>query len=56
MFKNYDGVVKIDGEIGNKKVYDPRSYIKKGEEAMAARVAEGCDNLLSVGKTLYGQV
>lgn len=53
MFTNYDGVLKVDGEIGNKKTYDPRSYLKKAEENMASRVAEACDNLLSVGKTLF---
>lgn len=56
MFKNYDGVLKVDGEIGNKKVYDPRSYLKAGEEGMAARVATACSDLLSVGKTLFGQI
>ena len=54
MMKNYDGVLMIDGEIGNKKVYDPRSYLKAGEEAMAARVSRACDNLLSSGKTIFG--
>src|SRR6201995_1561588 len=38
MFSNYDGVLKIDGEVGNKKVYDPRSYLKAGETAMADRI------------------
>ncbi len=56
MLSNYDGVLKIDGEIGNKKVYDPRSYLKKAEEGMAARVAEACSDLLSNGKTLFGQI
>lgn len=56
MFKNYDGVLKIDGEIGNKKVYDPRSYLKKGEEGMAARIAEACRDLCSDGKTIFGDV
>ncbi len=56
MMENVEGVFKIDGEIGNKKVYDPRSYLKKGETAMAARVAHACDDLLSSGKTLSGQV
>ncbi|MCB1231895.1 MAG: class II fructose-bisphosphate aldolase [Verrucomicrobiae bacterium] len=56
MCQNIEGVLKIDGEIGDKKAYDPRGYLKKGEEAMAARVAEGCDNLLSSGKTLFGQI
>lgn len=55
MFKNYDGVLMIDGEIGNKKAYDPRSYLKKGEESMAARVARACDDLLSSGKTIFGK-
>src|SRR3954449_10835410 len=40
MFANYDGVLKIDGEVGNKKVYDPRSYLKKAEAAMTERVVE----------------
>ncbi len=56
MFKNYDGVLMIDGEIGNKKAYDPRAYLKKAEAGMAARVARACEDLLSVGKSLYGQV
>ncbi len=51
-FKNYDGVLKIDGEVGNKKVYDPRSYMKLGETAMADRVKEACEDLHAVGKTL----
>ncbi|MPY80143.1 MAG: class II fructose-bisphosphate aldolase [Actinophytocola sp.] len=52
MFKNYDGVLKIDGEVGNKKVYDPRSYMKVAEGAMAARVVEAAENLKSAGKKL----
>src|SRR6476469_4680866 len=38
MFNNYDGVLKIDGEVGNKKAYDPRSYLKAAEQGMAARI------------------
>jgi fructose-bisphosphate aldolase class II len=49
MFKNYDGVLKIDGEVGNKKMYDPRTYGKLAEAGMAARVAQGCEDLRSVG-------
>ena len=52
MLKNYDGVLKIDGEIGNKKTYDPRSWGKAGETGMAARVVEACQNLKSDGKSL----
>ncbi len=56
MLKNYDGVLKVDGEVGNKKQYDPRGYLKKAEENMAARVAEGCENLLSSGRSLFSQI
>ncbi|MHB1594366.1 MAG: class II fructose-bisphosphate aldolase [Streptosporangiaceae bacterium] len=49
MFTNYDGVLKVDGEVGNKKAYDPRSWGKAGESSMAARVARACEDLLSAG-------
>ncbi|MEM9251573.1 MAG: class II fructose-bisphosphate aldolase [Planctomycetota bacterium] len=52
MFENYDGVLKVDGEVGVKKQYDPRAYLKKGEDAMAERVKEACEDLHAVGKTL----
>ncbi|MFK7789023.1 MAG: class II fructose-bisphosphate aldolase [Phycisphaeraceae bacterium] len=52
MMKNYDAVLKIDGEVGSKKGYDPRAYLKKGEQAMADRVIEACNDLHSTGKTL----
>ncbi len=55
-FKNYDGVLKVDGEIGNKKVYDPRSYLKAAEKGMAERISVACEDLLAVGKTICGQV
>lgn len=48
-FKNYDGVLKIDGEVGNKKVYDPRSYLKAAEAGMAQRIVEACEALGSAG-------
>ncbi|AWB89765.1 class II fructose-bisphosphate aldolase [Homoserinimonas hongtaonis] len=51
VFKNYDGFLKVDGEVGNKKVYDPRSWGKKAESAMAARVVEGAQQLGSAGKS-----
>jgi fructose-bisphosphate aldolase, class II len=54
MFKNYDGVLKVDGEVGNKKVYDPRSYLKVAEQSMAARVANACETLKSAGRMLAG--
>lgn len=49
MFKNYDGVLKIDGEVGNKKTYDPRSWGKSAEAGMSARIVEACQQLGSVG-------
>jgi fructose-bisphosphate aldolase class II len=52
MFTNYDGVLKIDGEVGNKKVYDPRSYMKKAEASMAERVVEACNDLHSAGRSV----
>ncbi|WP_086821351.1 class II fructose-bisphosphate aldolase [Allokutzneria sp. NRRL B-24872] len=54
MFGNYDGVLKIDGEVGNKKVYDPRSYLKAAEQGMAARIAHACENLKSAGRMIAG--
>ncbi|MFD6884388.1 MULTISPECIES: class II fructose-bisphosphate aldolase [unclassified Rhodococcus (in: high G+C Gram-positive bacteria)] len=52
MFSNYDGVLKIDGEVGNKKVYDPRSYLKKAEASMTERVIEACNDLRSAGRSV----
>ena len=52
MFANYDGVLKVDGEVGNKKVYDPRSYLKKAETSMSERVVEACHDLHSAGRSV----
>jgi len=52
MFTNYDGVLKIDGEVGNKKTYDPRSYLKKAEASMSERVVEACNDLKSAGRSI----
>ena len=49
MFSNYEGVLKIDGEVGNKKQYDPRAWGKAAEEAMAVRIVEACQALRSAG-------
>ena len=51
-FTNYDGVLKVDGEVGNKKAYDPRSYLKKAEAGMTARVVEACNDLKSAGRSV----
>src|SRR6266536_1623884 len=52
MFRNYDGVLKVDGDVGSKKAYDPRSWGKAGEEGMAKRVVRACEDLRSVGTTM----
>lgn len=56
MMKNYDGVLKIEGEVGNKKVYDPRSYLKAAEQGVADRMGQACDDLKSTGNTIFGTV
>lgn len=50
MFTNYDGVLKVDGDVGNKKAYDPRVWGKLAEESMAARIVEACEQLRSAGQ------
>jgi fructose-bisphosphate aldolase class II len=52
MFTNYDGVLKVDGDVGRKKDYDPRSWGKAAEAGMSARVVEACQDLLSAGNKL----
>ena len=52
MFENYDGVLKVDGEVGNKKTYDPRTWGRKAEENMAARIVQACEDLGSKGTSL----
>ena len=54
MFKNYDGVLKVDGEVGSKKVYDPRTYLALAEVAMAERVKQAVADLRGNGKTMFG--
>ena len=53
MLKHYDGVLRIDGEMGDKKAYDPRAYLKKAEAGMRARVLQAIGELRGTGKTLY---
>src|SRR6266481_5677421 len=52
MFRNYDGVLKVDGEVGSKKAYDPRSWGKSAEGGMTARVVHACEDLLSAWHAL----
>jgi fructose-bisphosphate aldolase class II len=52
MFRNYDGVLKVDGEVGSKKAYDPRTWGKAAEEGMAKRVVQACEDLRSAGTAI----
>jgi fructose-bisphosphate aldolase class II len=52
MFSNYDGVLKVDGDVGNKKAYDPRAWGKVAEAGMSKRVVEACEDLRSAGTSL----
>ena len=54
MFRNYDGVLRVDGGVGVKKAFDPRTYMAKAEGSMAARVAQACEDLMSAGTSLAG--
>src|SRR5512135_1362508 len=53
-FRHYDGVLKVDGEVGDKKAYDPRSYLARAEEAMAKRVVKAVEELRATGTTIAG--
>jgi hypothetical protein len=52
MLKNYDKVLKIDGEVGSKKHYDPREWSKVAEKGMCERISLACDDLKSSGKSI----
>ena len=52
MFAHYDGVLKIDGDVGSKKALRSAGWGKAGEEGMTARIVRACEDLLSAGKQL----
>ncbi len=52
MLRNFDGVLRIDGEVGNKKMYDPRAWGKAAEAGMAKRVVQACEQLRSAGTSM----
>lgn len=56
MLENYDGVLRVDGGVGDKKAFDPRVWGKKAESGMAERVAQACQELRSAGKSLSARV
>ena len=53
-FRNYDRVLRVDGGVGVKKTFDPRTYMAKAEGSMAACVARACEDLMSTGTSLAG--
>ena len=53
--QNIEGVLKIDGEVGDKKKYDPRAYLKLAEISLADRLKQACDDLRSTGQTIFGK-
>src|SRR6266536_463601 len=52
MFTRYDGVLRVDGQVADKRAYDPRGYLAKAETSMAARVVQACNDLGSAGTSL----
>jgi hypothetical protein len=55
MFKSYDSVLKVDGEVGNKKAYDPRSYLALAEASMVERVKQAATDLRGSGQTMFAK-
>ncbi len=55
VLRNYDGVLKVDGEVGEKKAYDPRAYLKQATAGMKQRVVEACADLRSAGSSLLAR-
>lgn len=55
VLKNYDGILKVDGDVGNKKLYDPRAWGKVAESAMAKRVVQATQQLGSAGNSISAQ-
>ncbi|MEP3481425.1 MAG: class II fructose-bisphosphate aldolase [Fuerstiella sp.] len=56
LMKNYDQAMMIDGEIGHKSAYDPRTYLKLAEQGVCNRLMRACDDLKSTGNTIFGTV
>ena len=54
MFEHYEGVMRVDGGLGDKKAFDPRAWGRLGEASMAARVGQACSELGSAGRSLQG--
>jgi fructose-bisphosphate aldolase class II len=52
MFSHYDGVLAVDGGVGDKRAYDPRAWGAEAEAGMAARVAQACEQLGSAGRSI----
>jgi fructose-bisphosphate aldolase class II len=53
VFDNWRGVLKLDG-VGDKHAFDPRSWGRAAEAAMADRVHAACEQFGSAGRSLAG--
>jgi fructose-bisphosphate aldolase class II len=53
MYRHYNEVLKVDGEVGNKKAYDPRTYLGEAEDSMAERVKQAANDLRSAGQSMF---
>jgi len=49
----WQGVLRVDGGLADKKAFDPRAWGKAAETAMAARVAQACADVGSAGRSLW---
>jgi fructose-bisphosphate aldolase, class II len=52
VFTNYDGVLRVDGDVGRKSAYDPRTWGRAAEASLARRVAEACELFGAAGRSL----
>ena len=52
IFTNYDGVLRVDGGVGRKSAYDPRSWGRAAESSLARRVTEACELFGAAGRSL----
>lgn len=53
IFRNYAGVLKVDGEVGRKADYDPRAYLTMAEASLAERVQQAVKDLGGSGSTIF---
>lgn len=52
MLKNYDSILRVDGEVGVKRAYFAETWLKVGEEVMSSFVSDMCRKLGSAGNSV----